>query len=68
MIDSDAEEDGGQSSGDDSDEVAEVEVGGVTVQIPGETVLNTGPDEPGRETQNKVDGTLSFEKNPQCLC
>ena len=54
-VDGHTDEDAGQGSGDDPEEVAEVEAGGVTVQVPGEAVLNAcsnepGGDRPGSET------------------
>lgn len=49
VIDRQADEDAGQCSGDHSDKVAEVEVGGITVQVSGETVLDARSNEPGGE-------------------
>ena len=48
-IDGQTDEDAGQRSGDDSEKVAEVEVGGVTVQVSGETVLDACSNKPGGE-------------------
>lgn len=48
-IDGQADEDAGESSGHHSEEVGEVEVGGVTVQVPGETVLDSCSNEAVRE-------------------
>lgn len=47
MIDRQAEEDAGQCSSYHSEKVAEVEIGGITVQVSGETVLNPCSNEPG---------------------
>lgn len=48
MIDGHADEDAGQHSCYHSEEVGEVEVGGVKVQVSGETVLDACSDEATR--------------------
>lgn len=59
MIDRQADEDAGKSSGYHSEEVAEVKVGGITVQVSGETVLNACTNEPGGETKEFEHAHLS---------
>lgn len=49
MIDRQADEDTGEGSGDHSDEIAEVEVGAVTVQVSAEAVLDSCSNKPGEK-------------------
>lgn len=50
MIDSQADEDARQCSSYHSEKVAKVEVGGITMQVSGETVLDACSNEPGGGT------------------
>lgn len=50
-IDGLADKDAGQCSGQHSKKVAKVEVGGVTSQVSGETVLNSGSNKPRGEVR-----------------
>lgn len=56
MIDSQTDEDAGQRSSYHPEEVAEVEVGGVAVQVSGETVLDACSNEPGHEDGEQTTG------------
>lgn len=49
MIDGEADKDAGECSGHHSEKVAEVEVGGITVQVSGETVLDSCSNEAAGE-------------------
>lgn len=59
-IDAQADKDAGERSGQHSEEVAEVEVGGITAQVSGETVLDSCSNEAGGqiETVRASDTTL----------
>lgn len=52
-IDRQADKDAGQCSGYHSEEVAEVEVGRITVQVSGETVLDSCSNKPGGKMKSK---------------
>lgn len=49
MVDRQTDEDAAQCPGYHSEKIAEVEVGGKTVQVSGETVLDARSNEPGGE-------------------